>query len=185
MNSGGAVAETPSSEDGGDTLLVMGEITGVHGLEGNIKVRSFAQSPDLFAPKSQVFIQEITGSDARPFVIERSVPHKKGLLMRLSGVDTRETAQLLVGKKILVHRSRLPDPEDNAWYWEDLYGLAVRDEILGDLGVVETIFATGAHDILVVKDRDREWLIPMHRQFVTDVDLDRALVITRLPEGYE
>lgn len=185
MNSGGTVSDTLSSEDGGDALLVMGEITGVHGLEGNIKVRSFAQSPDLFVPESQVFIPEQTGSDARAYLIERSVPHKKGLLMRLSGVDTRETAQLLVGKKILVHRSRLPAPEDNAWYWQDLYGLAVMDEILGDLGVVDTIFSTGAHDILVVKARNREWLIPMHRQFVTAVDLEKALVVTRLPEGYE
>jgi 16S rRNA processing protein RimM len=179
------VPDTPSSETGTDTLLVMGEITGVHGLEGNVKVRSFAESPEVFAPGSQVFIQEQARADTRPFVITRCVPFKKGLLMRLSGIDSREEAQSLIGKQILVHRNRLPEPEDNAWYWQDLYGLTVTDEVLGDLGIIDSIFSTGAHDILVVKNRHKEWLIPMHRQFVRSVDLQNAVVTTRLPEGYE
>ena len=179
------MVDTSSSETGGDMLLVMGTITGVHGLDGNVKVRSFSQSSDLFIPGTRVFIPAQTPEDVRPFDIERCVPHRKGLLMSLSGVDDRDTAETLIGKEILVHRSRLPDPEDNAWYWHDLYGLTVTDERLGALGDIDTIFSTGAHDILVVKDQTKERLIPMHRQFVLSVDLENAVVITRLPEGYE
>ncbi len=163
----------------------MGEIVGVHGLEGNVKVRSFVESLDLFAPGSQVLIPEQSREKTRPFVIKRCVAFKKGLLMRLSGIDNREAAQQLIGKQILVHRRRLPEPEDNTWYWQDLYGMTVKDEILGDIGIVDTLFSTGAHDILVVKDRNKEWLIPMHRQFVLSVDIENAMVTTRLPEGYE
>jgi 16S rRNA processing protein RimM len=179
------VIDTPSSETGAGTLLVMGTITGVHGLDGNLKVRSFAQDSALFAPGTRVYIPARTREDARPFDIERCVPHRKGLLMRLAGVDDRDTAETLIGKKIMVHRSRLPEPEDNAWYWQDLYGLTVTDEQLGDLGTIDTIFSTGAHDILVVKEQTKERLIPMHRQFVLSVDLEQGMVVTRLPEGYE
>jgi 16S rRNA processing protein RimM len=166
-------------------MLVMGQITGAHGLDGNVKVRSFAQSSDLFAPGSRVFIPVDTREDARPFDIDRCMPHKKGLLMHLAGVDDRDAAEALIGKDLLVNRSRLPEPEDDAWYWQDLYGLTVTDQILGDLGIIDTIFSTGAHDILVVKDRETERLIPMHRQFILSVDLENALVVTRLPEGFE
>lgn len=172
-------------ENGADTLLVIGQINGAHGLDGNVKVRSFAQSLDLFAPGSRVFIHIETCEDARPFDIQRCVPHKKGLLMHLAGVNDRDAAEALIGKELLVHRSRLPEPEDNAWYWQDLYGLTVTDQALGNLGIIDTVFSTGAHDILVVKDQETERLIPMHRQFVLTVDLDKAVVITRLPEGYE
>lgn len=185
MNNKEPVVDTPLSETGADTLLVMGQITGVHGLDGNVKVRSFAQSPDLFAPGSRVFISVKTREHARPFDIQRCVSHQKGLLIRLSGVNDRDTAKALIGKEILMHRSRLSEPEDNVWYWQDLYGLTVTDQILGDLGIIDTIFSTGAHDILVVKDRETERLIPMHRQFVLSVDLEKAVVITRLPEGFE
>jgi len=185
LNNREPVVDTPLSKTGTDTLMVMGQITGVHGLDGNVKVRSFAQSPDFFAPGTRVFIPVKTREHARPFDIQRCVPHKKGLLMHLAGVDDRDAAEALIGKPLLVHRSRLPEPEDNAWYWQDLYGLTVTDQTLGDLGIIDTIFSTGAHDILVVKDRETERLIPMHRHFVLSVDLDKAVVITRLPEGYE
>ena len=185
MNNREPVVDTPLSKTGTDTLMVMGQITGVHGLDGNVKVRSFAQSPDFFAPGTRVFIPVKTREHARPFDIQRCVPHKKGLLMHLAGVDDRDAAEALIGKPLLVHRSRLPEPEDNAWYWQDLYGLTVTDQTLGDLVIIDTIFSTGAHDILVVKDRETERLIPMHRHFVLSVDLDKAVVITRLPEGYE
>ena len=185
MNNGGSVTGTSSSDTGSLPLLVMGEITGAHGLEGNIKVRSFAQAPDLFAPGSRVFVSSGTRVDAQPFVIDHCVPYKKGLLMRLAGIKDRNMADALIGKQILVPRSRLPEPDENAWYWEDLYGLTVTDEVSGDLGTIDTIFSTGAHDILVVKTKGRELLIPMHRQFVMSVDIENAVVVTRLPEGYD
>ncbi|MCF8113945.1 MAG: ribosome maturation factor RimM [Desulfotignum sp.] len=162
----------------------MATITGTHGLEGNIKVRSFAESADIFAPGTQVFIGTQNVDDAKMHIIKRCAPYKNGLLMRLSGVCNRDMADNLIGKQIMVLRTRLPQPEDNAWYWEDLYGLTVTDQHLGDLGTIDTIFSTGAHDILVVKDKTKETLIPMHRQFVTGVDLENAVVTTRLPEGY-
>jgi 16S rRNA processing protein RimM len=177
--------DIPSSETGMDGLWVMGLITGAHGLEGNVKVRSFAESDDLFAPGSQVFIRAKNSGDARPLVIEKCVPHKKGMLMRLSGINNREMADALIGQEILVLRNRLPEPEDNAWYWQDLFGLTVTDQVLGKLGTIDTIIPSGAHDILVVKSNGTEILIPMHRQFVTAVDLENAVVFTRLPEGYE
>jgi 16S rRNA processing protein RimM len=164
----------------------MGQITGAHGLEGNIKVRSFAQAPNLFAPGSRVFVSSgVKGAEAQAFMVDQCVPYKKGLLMRLSGIKDRNMADALMGKQILVPRNRLPEPEENAWYWEDLYGLTVTDEISGELGTIDTIFSTGAHDILVVKNKGAELLIPMHRQFVTSVDIENARVVTRLPEGYD
>ncbi len=185
MNNGKSVSDTPSSKTGSHPLMVMGQITGAHGLEGNIKVRSFAQSQDFFAPGSRVFVSSQTPSDAQPFVVKSCVPYKKGLLMRLSGVEDRDTADALIGKQLRVQRSRLPAPEKNAWYWEDLYGLTVTDQVLGDIGTIDTLFSTGAHDILVVKNNGTEMLIPMHRQFVMSVDIENGVVVTRLPEGYE
>jgi 16S rRNA processing protein RimM len=179
------VTEKPPSETTDADLMVMGKITGAHGLEGNIRVRSFAESDDMFAPGCRLFIKTENTNDARPYVIEKCARQKKGLLIRLSGVNNRDQADELMGKEILVLRSGLPEPEDNAWYWQDLYGLTVTDASLGEIGTIETIFSTGAHDILVVKDNTRETLIPMHRQFVTGVDLENAVVYTRLPKGYE
>ncbi|MEE4362588.1 MAG: ribosome maturation factor RimM [Desulfotignum sp.] len=168
-----------------DDLLVMGKITGVHGLDGKVKVRSFAESSDIYALKSRVFLRTENKTDARPYVIEKCIDRKKDILMRLSGVDTRESADDLVGKEILLDRQQLADPEDDVWYWQDLFGLKVVDQNRGDLGTIETIIPTGAHDVLVVKNNDKEVLVPMHRKFVTQVDLEKKTVTTCLPREYE
>ena len=163
----------------------MAKITGAHGLDGKIKIRSFAESQEIYAPRNRVFVRTQNKNDTRPYVIEKCIDRKKDVLMRLSGVDTRESAEDLVGKEILLDRQHLPDPEEDVWYWQDLFGLKVVDKNRGDLGIIEHIIPTGAHDVLVVKNRGKEVLVPMHRRFVTSVDLENKTVTTSLPREFE
>ncbi|MCA1786367.1 MAG: 16S rRNA processing protein RimM, partial [Desulfobacteraceae bacterium] len=89
------MTEKPLSETKNADLMVMGKITGAHGLEGNIKVWSFAESDDIFAPGCQLFIKTENTNDARPYIIEKCVGRKKGLLIRLFGVNNRDQADEL------------------------------------------------------------------------------------------
>ena len=179
------MSKPASSDKDSNALVVMGKITGAHGLDGKLKVWSFAESIDVFVPGNRLFVRTENTDAVIPYVIEKCSDRKKGLLLRLSGVDTRALADDLVGKEVLIHRQQLPEPEEDAWYWQDLFGLEVIDKNRGSLGIIETIIPTGAHDVLVVKNRDKEILIPMHRQFVTHVDLEDKTVTTCLPQGYE
>jgi 16S rRNA processing protein RimM len=165
--------------------MVMGKITGVHGLDGKLKVWSFARSVDPYAPGNQLFVRTENKDDARAYVIEKCIDRKKGILLHLAGVDKRDLADALVGKEVLIRRQQLPEPDEDSWYWQDLYGLTVIDKHRGNLGIIDTIFPTGANDVLVVKNNGREILIPMHRHFVASVDLENKTVRTCLPQGYE
>jgi 16S rRNA processing protein RimM len=66
----------------------------------------------------------------------------------------------LVGQDIQVARSQLPPAASGEYYWVDLEGLAVSSADGVALGRVSHLFATGANDVLVVRDGDRERLIP-------------------------
>ena len=169
--------------------LLIGRVTGVHGLAGNLKIWSFAESPDTFETGRQIRVRR--EGDAGPgdtHTIVRATPQKKGVLLTLSDVETREDAEAMGGMEILVDKDQLPELEADTWYWQDLIGLTVSDNALGLLGTVDRLFSTGADDILVVKDPNQadpaEILIPMNARFVTDVDLDRGAVTTDLPEGF-
>jgi 16S rRNA processing protein RimM len=166
------------------TSFIIGEVTGVHGLGGNLRVRSFAQSADTFSAGRIVLLQSKSGQGNEYKIISAS-EHKKGLLLSLEGVNNRDDAQTLVGYQILIDREQLPEPEENEWYWQDLIGLDVVDEIKGPIGTITDIFPTGANDILVVKRADKETLVPMNRHFVTLVDMDEKVLKTSLPEDYE
>lgn len=163
--------------------FIIGKVTGVHGLRGNLKVWSFAESVDTFSPGRHVLLkfEEEPGTS---YTILAASPHKKGVLLTLDGVDTREMAEDLVGIEILIDRDQLPEPEDDSWYWQDLLGLEVVDQHKGFIGKITDIFPTGANDVLVVTDKTRETLVPMHKHFVESVDMEKKTVKTTLPEEF-
>ena len=173
-----------------DTWLTIGKVTGVHGLGGNLKVWSWAQSPDTFTPGLAVILkdEDETPDPGREYMIVRTGRYKKGVLLTLEGVSTREASEALVGKLVLVDKTNLPDLDEDTWYWQDLIGLTVVDTCKGEVGRVEQLFPTGADDILVVINKTqqgkKEILIPMNAVFVKDVNLEAGVISTQLPEGF-
>ena len=163
--------------------FTIGKVTGVHGLDGNLKVWSFAESIDTFCPGKNVLLKSEEGL-GKPYTILKASAHKKGILLSLDGVDNRNLAEDLVGKEILIDRDQLPEPEEDTWYWQDLLGLDVFDHQKGFIGKITNIFPTGANDVLVVTDKTRETLVPMHKHFVESVDIEKKTVRTTLPEDY-
>jgi len=165
------------------SLFTIGRITGVHGLNGNLKVWSFAQSIETFAPGRKVILKAEKEAE-RSFTILKAQPYKKGILLTIEGVDNRDLADGFVGQDILINRDQLPEPEKDSWYWQDLIGLDVFDDEKKFIGSVKEIFPTGAHDMLVVMNHNRETLVPMHRHFVKSVDMDKKAIVITLPEDY-
>ena len=171
-----------------ENLLIIGKITGVHGLKGNLKIWSFAESIDTFGKDRQILLKSEGEEKGKSYTILTSSARKKGVLIGLKGVDNVDLAEQLIGKEILISKDQLPEIEENTWYWQDLYGLTVIDRIRGKLGTIERIFPTNANDMLVVTDKEgadeSEILIPMHEHFVESVDLVAGTMTTTLPEGH-
>lgn len=163
--------------------FTIGKVTGVHGLGGNLKVRSFSDSMDTFCPGNTVLLK-FENIEGAPYTILKAQPHQNGILLALEGIKTRELAEELVGCDILIDRDQLEEPEEDAWYWQDLYGLDVFDHIKGFIGKITQIFPTGANDVLVIEDKEKEILVPMHKNFVESVDLENNMLKTTLPEDY-
>lgn len=101
----------------------------------------------------------------------------KGLIVQLKEVINRDVAETMQGASVWVESTQMPPLTDNEYYWSQLVGLMVYS-CLDDacLGVVKSLFETGAHPIMVVSPTiesvdDEERLIPWHKQTVNEVDL--------------
>ncbi len=164
-------------------MLTIGAVTGVHGLKGKLKVKSFAVSLDPFVQGRKFLLEK--ERNRVEFISAGASVSRKGVLLSLKGIYTPEAARELVGCTILIHKDQLPPLEEDTWYWQDLYGLDVMDAQRGVLGKITSILATGASDVLVVHDNDsgQETMIPMHEKFVLSVDMNEGRVHTDLPEG--
>jgi 16S rRNA processing protein RimM len=165
-----------------DGFLFIGKIVGVHGLGGNLRVNSYAESPSIYKPNSRIFLKR-KDNQKHSYAIEWAKPHRRNLLLSLKGVTTRELAQVLVGAKIFIAKSSLPQLEAGEYYWFDIIGLSVytlEDEYLGQ---IETVIPTDGNDVFVVKKGGRETLIPALASVVAQVDVPGKIMRVKLPEG--
>lgn len=169
-------------EVGTDRLFQLGVIVGTHGLRGELRVRPLtADSQSLFSAR-QVLIRDRSGR-LHAHEPARVGARKGNLLLRLRGLDTIEAVRHLVGGELLMHYQDLPDLEDDEFYWHELRGLRVIDRNRGELGLLEDIMETGAHDVYVVQGRFGEVLIPAVGRFVLEIDPAAGTMMVDLPEG--
>jgi len=165
-----------------DRFLLIGEVVGVHGIRGAVKVRSYAESVSVFNAGCQILLgPSETGQEL--FTIEWSKPHKNVFLIGFEGMENREQARALVGRGILIEKTLLPELDKGEFYWFDLIGLSVFTVDGKFIGIVDAILRTGSNDVYVVKDQQREILIPALESVVEKIDLKMKLIRVNLPEG--
>lgn len=156
-----------------DRVVRLGEICGVHGVRGWVKLRSFTEPRDRLLDYTD-WLLDTPGAQGTA-TLEAGRASGKHLIAKLAGVDDRDAAAALVGAGIGVRRSALPPCEPGEYYWTDLEGLAVRSAAGEWLGRVERLLATGANDVLVL---DGERMIPfVAGRVVRSVDLDAGEII--------
>jgi 16S rRNA processing protein RimM len=152
-------------------LILIGRIVGLHGVAGEVKLESYTE------PRTQIFRYQpwLLTSAAGESEISgcRGRAQGKGIVASLPEVTDRDRAASLVGCEIKVKRSVLPKPKRDEYYWADLEGLEVVTVEGVTLGRVSHLLATGANDVLVIHDGERERLVPfVLEQYVKTVDFD-------------
>jgi len=163
--------------------VLLGRIVGVHGLRGEVKIESYTE------PRLRIFDYLPWLLETAPGVIEKiekvqGRAQGKGVVASL-GLDDRDAAAKLIGTRIFVSRSTLPELPDE-FYQEDLAGLEVVNRAGVSFGKVSHLFDTGANLVLVTKSQDgREHLIPyVPDVYVKAVDLDAGRITVDWEEDF-
>ena len=152
-------------------LITVGKISGHFGIKGWVKIISYTE------PRNNIFSYDQWLIDDKKHVLTHSKSHGKQLIAKLQGYDVREHSEALIGKSIWIEKSQLPDLSAEDFYWCDLVGLEVIDQHTQRLGIVDTVFATGANDVLVVKG-ETEILIPyVPDMYIREVNLEAGHVV--------
>lgn len=155
--------------------VLLGRIAGVFGVQGWVKVLSHTQPHEAIF-KYQPWTLRQRGVDR---VVERieGKPQGKGLIVRIPDISTRDAAEAAIGTEIWVLRSLLPTPKPGEYYWVDLEGQRVVTVDGVELGRVSHVFATGANDVLSVRDESKERLVPfLMDSVIKRVDLEAGVI---------
>jgi len=154
-------------------IVVLGHISGIHGVSGWVKVHSQTE------PREAIFEYQpwLLGERKEAVRIQQGKKHGKHLIALLKNASDRDQAENLVNRQIAVFRDQFRELPETEFYWTDLIGLAVKLKDGTDLGIIRNMLATGANDVMVVQG-DRERLIPFVRSaYVKRVDLKQGLVV--------
>jgi len=103
----------------------------------------------------------------------------KGVVMGLVNVTDPDQVYPLIGSELAIKKSQLKPTAKDEFYWSQLIGLTVTNLNDETLGQVDSLLETGAHDVLLVKDKERksEVLIPFVMEEVIQlIDLDKGLI---------
>jgi 16S rRNA processing protein RimM len=153
----------------------MGRVLGAHGIKGALMVASFCEPPRRLLSYPNWWLRR--GDEPRAVTLLRGQDSTKGLIVELDGIEDRDAANALKGTEIAIERALLPALRKGQYYWTDLEGLRVVNQDDSDLGRVDHLFDNGAHPILVVRDGERERMIPfVLDRHVLDVDLDAGVI---------
>jgi 16S rRNA processing protein RimM len=159
----------------GDRRVLLGRIVGLFGVDGWVKVESYTE-PRARILKYRPWLLKTARGETQIDSVQGRV-HGKGLVAALPQVGDRDAAMEWIGAEIWVRRAALPGPKRGEYYWVDLEGLDVVNAAGVALGRVDHLFATGANDVMVVRDGERERMIPfVLEQFVKEVNLDSGRI---------
>jgi 16S rRNA processing protein RimM len=163
-------------------VVGLGRVSGAHGIRGAIKVRADAEAatndPEVFNALGEVWI------GGKCYQILEAGPFKTQVILKLAGVDTRNRAEALVGLEVKGDRGRFPPLPEGEFYWFQVLGLPVfnvADDAL--LGYLEDIIPTPAHDVYVVRQGEREVLLPAVEDVIVEINLEEGMLKASPPAG--
>jgi 16S rRNA processing protein RimM len=163
------------NQDPGRRIL-LGRVNGAFGVRGEVKLESWTEPREAIFRYQPWILRDAQGNE-RELRGVRGKVSGKSLVATFPDVTDRDTVEAMRGTEIYVPRSALPPPGPDEYYWVDLEGMRVVNAEGVDFGTVSHIFATGANDVLVARNGERERMIPfVQPQYVTSVDFEAGLV---------
>lgn len=160
--------------------LVIGRVKGPHGVRGEVRVEILTDFPERFQAVSRLYI----GDAHTPRDVERVRFTPKGALLKLGGIDSRETAGFLARSYVALPEAELPPLPAGSFHHHQIKGLAVYTEDDRYLGNVAEIITTGSNDVYIVRDEENgEILLPAITEVVRSIDLETRRITVHLIPG--
>lgn len=163
--------------------VLMGKITGAHGLRGEVRIASYAAAPEDIAAYGP--LTDHSGAHSYKITALRASGNAT-IIARLDGISSRTEAEALRGLDFYVPRAALPDTEEDEFYHADLIGMKAFTPEGEEAGTVIAVQNFGAGDMLEIRrsGNSATQLVPFTQAQVPSIDLTARRVIV-LPEAQD
>jgi 16S rRNA processing protein RimM len=162
-------------------MLRVGRISGTHGLKGALRFRPDNSDSDILAEVKRIFLER--DGESREFRLTACAPlNPTTRRITLEGIADINAAESLKGAVVMLATEDVPAAKPGEFYYYEAIGCEVFLTDGSRLGAIEEIFSNGAHDVWVVRDAEREVLVPVIEDVVKAMDLPaRRVTIEPVP----
>ncbi len=162
-------------------IVYIGKILRAYGLKGNVVIFAYADMPRSFRVNLKVAI------DPEGEPIEMTVKSVSkgsgGLRVGFKEINDRTSAENIAGKYIGIPQEDLPELSKDEYYVFDLIGCKVNDHDGSELGIVDEVINNPGNDLLQVSRNKKQYLIPVNREIVKNIDLKNRSITVENIEG--
>jgi len=164
-----------------DEYILLGKISGVHGIKGWVKVFSYTSPRVQIVNYTKWYIRK-KDQDWKLFKLKEGKEQGKNIIAKLEGINYRDEAEAMRGMEIAIQQDQLAVLDENEYFWRDLIGLSVETINGEKLGKIDWLFDTGSNDVMVIKEtksaEPKEYLLPfVFDDVIQSIDLEQSLMI--------
>jgi 16S rRNA processing protein RimM len=160
-------------------------VRNVHGLRGELVIEPLTDEPDaIFAAGRRLFLGTVRGDvQGEPREILQARPFKGGMLVKLSGIDDRNEAELWRDRYCLVPIGETSPLEAGQIYLHELEGMRVDLATGETLGKVIAFYELPQGILIDVSREQKGSVMIPYDHVVTNVDREARVITIDPPEG--
>ncbi|NLZ45622.1 MAG: 16S rRNA processing protein RimM [Clostridiales bacterium] len=159
--------------------LEIGKIVSVFGLNGEVKVHPWCDSPDFLTEFDTLYWKSGDGIEILSARVQKNL-----VVMKIKDCDTVEDAQKLRNRVLYMNRSEV-ELDEGCYFIQDLVGLTVKDLDTGEVyGKITDVSETGANDIYHIEtEKGKLIYVPAIPEVVIETNLEDGIMIIKPLEG--
>ena len=160
----------------------LGKITKKYSFKGEVLLKIDTDQPGYYKKIKSLFIYKKDKLNLHKIDVIRF--HKdKVLRIKFHDINSEQEANSIVNCEIYLPLNSLPVLKGNKFYYHDVINYLVVDENFGEVGKIKNIKENISQDLFVIDYKSNDVLIPIHDEFIINVDRDKKQIIVKTPEG--
>lgn len=165
-----------------EALVAIARILKSRGLRGELVAEVLTDFAERFDELETIIALSPNGA-RRELKIEKFWFQKGRIIFKFAGFDSIETAETLRGVEVCVPESESIELEADEFFDWQLENCEVETIEGEKIGRVKELMRTGGTEILVVRGKSKEYLIPFAETICVAVDIENKLIKIDAPEG--
>jgi 16S rRNA processing protein RimM len=165
-----------------DDCFQLGHITKTHGLNGEVVLFLDVDDPADYEDLDSILL-EVRG-ELLPYFVESLSINRDRAIVALEEVETIDEAKKLVNCPVWLPLDNLePITDPDRFYYHEIIGFQLIDAVSGTLGTVTSVLTMPTQDLIEMRYKGQDVLIPINSAIVKTVDRAAKTLNVELPEG--